>query len=50
MIITIHPPLVPYIRTAQWIMVDTTFKVVHGSTNEFKVVVWDVSLNCCKLF
>ncbi|KAJ3559046.1 hypothetical protein NP233_g11359 [Leucocoprinus birnbaumii] len=43
-IITLHPPLVPYIMAAQWIMADTTFKVVHGSTNEFKILIWDNAL------
>ncbi|KAJ3567448.1 hypothetical protein NP233_g6361 [Leucocoprinus birnbaumii] len=44
-IITLHPPLISYIWSARWLMVDTTFKVVHGATNEFKVVIWNEALN-----
>ncbi|KAF8982877.1 hypothetical protein BDQ17DRAFT_1437689 [Cyathus striatus] len=29
---------------ARWIMVDTTFKAVHGDTNQFKVVIWSDKL------
>lgn len=48
-IITLYPPLVKYIMTAQWIMVDTTFKVVYGGTNEFKILIWDTTMQRCEL-
>ncbi|KAE9384038.1 hypothetical protein BT96DRAFT_842891, partial [Gymnopus androsaceus JB14] len=39
-IITMNPQLAPFLHKARWIMVDTTFKVVHGKTNEWKLVIW----------
>ncbi|KAJ7757308.1 hypothetical protein B0H14DRAFT_3598883 [Mycena olivaceomarginata] len=39
-IITIHPELAKLALNALWIMVDTTFAVVHGKTNEWKLVIW----------
>ncbi|KAJ7171600.1 hypothetical protein C8R43DRAFT_944206 [Mycena crocata] len=39
-IIIINPELVVLTLDAIWIMVDTTFVVVHGKTNEWKLVMW----------
>ncbi|KAJ7756730.1 hypothetical protein B0H14DRAFT_3512057 [Mycena olivaceomarginata] len=39
-IITIHPELAKLALNALWIMVDTTFAVFHGKTNEWKLVIW----------
>ncbi|KAJ7702897.1 hypothetical protein B0H16DRAFT_1483034 [Mycena metata] len=39
-IITINPDLAALTLEARWIMVDTTFAVVHGKTNEWKLVIW----------
>ncbi|KAK7038508.1 hypothetical protein R3P38DRAFT_3391671 [Favolaschia claudopus] len=39
-IVTINPQLAPLVLEAMWIMVDTTFAVVHGKTNEWKLLVW----------
>ncbi|KAJ6555805.1 hypothetical protein B0H19DRAFT_1261963 [Mycena capillaripes] len=39
-IITINPELATLVLDAIWIMVDTTFAVVHGKTNEWKLVIW----------
>ncbi|KAJ7278722.1 hypothetical protein C8J57DRAFT_1465066 [Mycena rebaudengoi] len=39
-IITINPELATLTLDAAWIMVDTTFAVVHGKTNEWKLIVW----------
>ncbi|KAJ6609718.1 hypothetical protein B0H10DRAFT_1954356 [Mycena sp. CBHHK59/15] len=39
-IITINPELAFLTLDAIWIMVDTTFGVVHGETNEWKLVIW----------
>ncbi|KAK6969587.1 hypothetical protein R3P38DRAFT_3413304 [Favolaschia claudopus] len=38
--VTINPQLAPLALEAMWIMVDTTFAVVHGKTNEWKLLVW----------
>ncbi|KAJ7157483.1 hypothetical protein C8R46DRAFT_1294194 [Mycena filopes] len=39
-IITINPELAAMVHDASWIMVDTTFAVVHGTTNEWKLLIW----------
>ncbi|KAJ7511613.1 hypothetical protein B0H11DRAFT_2182944 [Mycena galericulata] len=39
-IITINSDLAKLALDAIWIMVDTTFAVVHGKTNEWKLVIW----------
>ncbi|KAJ7764042.1 hypothetical protein DFH07DRAFT_917018 [Mycena maculata] len=39
-IITINPDLAELVHDASWIMVDTTFTVVHGTTNEWKLLIW----------
>ncbi|KAJ7024117.1 hypothetical protein C8F04DRAFT_1401328 [Mycena alexandri] len=39
-IITINPELALLVHDASWIMVDTTFAVVHGTTNEWKLLIW----------
>ncbi|KAJ7505079.1 hypothetical protein B0H11DRAFT_1980187 [Mycena galericulata] len=39
-IITINPTLAALALEAIWIMVDTTFAVVHGKTNEWKLIIW----------
>ncbi|KAJ7171602.1 hypothetical protein C8R43DRAFT_944208 [Mycena crocata] len=39
-IIIINPELAVLTLDAIWIMVDTTFVVVHGKTNEWKLVIW----------
>jgi hypothetical protein len=39
-IVTINPELAKLTPEAMWIMVDTTFAVVHGKTNEWKLVIW----------
>ncbi|KAF9018763.1 hypothetical protein BDZ89DRAFT_1165024, partial [Hymenopellis radicata] len=43
-VVTIEPKLAPLAHKARWIMVDTTFKVVHGKTNEWKLVIWSDEL------
>ncbi|KAJ7231611.1 hypothetical protein C8J57DRAFT_1250974 [Mycena rebaudengoi] len=35
-----RPELVALTLDASWIMVDTTFVVVHGKTNEWKLLIW----------
>jgi ribosomal silencing factor RsfS len=37
-IITVNPDLAGMATEATWIMVDTTFAVVHGMTNEWKLI------------
>ncbi|KLO05889.1 hypothetical protein SCHPADRAFT_838781, partial [Schizopora paradoxa] len=44
-IVTLHPKLAEYLLHAQWIMVDTTFKFVHGKTNVWKVLMWHNGVN-----
>ncbi|KAJ7602245.1 hypothetical protein FB45DRAFT_883501 [Roridomyces roridus] len=39
-IITMDPGLASLALDAIWIMVDTTFVVVHGKTNEWKLLIW----------
>ncbi|KAJ7158444.1 hypothetical protein C8R46DRAFT_1289908 [Mycena filopes] len=39
-IITINADLAGMVHEASWIMVDTTFAVVHGTTNEWKLLIW----------
>ncbi|KAK7021573.1 hypothetical protein R3P38DRAFT_3541158 [Favolaschia claudopus] len=39
-IVTINPSLAHLALDAMWIMVDTTFAVVHGKTNEWKLLIW----------
>jgi hypothetical protein len=39
-IITIDPDLALLVIDATWIMVDTTFAVVHGKTNSWKLLIW----------
>ncbi|KAJ7829316.1 hypothetical protein B0H14DRAFT_3144043 [Mycena olivaceomarginata] len=39
-IVTVNPELAALMLEASWIMVDTTFAVVHGITNEWKLLVW----------
>ncbi|KAJ7491609.1 hypothetical protein B0H11DRAFT_1911874 [Mycena galericulata] len=39
-IITLNPELAELVHDASWIMVDTTFAVVHGTTNEWKLLIW----------
>ncbi|EDR08926.1 uncharacterized protein LACBIDRAFT_326552 [Laccaria bicolor S238N-H82] len=51
-IVTLNSCLASFVLSARWIMVDTTFKAVHGTTNEFKVVIWvnslDKLMSCCQ--
>ncbi|KAF9008367.1 hypothetical protein BDQ17DRAFT_1323705 [Cyathus striatus] len=44
-VITLNTYLAKFLLEAVWMMVDTTFKIVHGDTNEFKVVIWIGALN-----
>ncbi|KAJ7856165.1 hypothetical protein B0H13DRAFT_2357492 [Mycena leptocephala] len=44
-IITINPQVAELTLEAIWIMVDTTFAVVHGKTNEWKLIIWLNSLD-----
>ncbi|KAJ7858921.1 hypothetical protein B0H14DRAFT_3135338 [Mycena olivaceomarginata] len=39
-IITVNPDLAELVHDASWIMVDRTFAVVHGTTNEWKLLIW----------
>ncbi|KAJ7770091.1 hypothetical protein B0H16DRAFT_1881855 [Mycena metata] len=39
-IITMNPDLAALTLDASWIMVDTTFVVVHGKTNEWMLLIW----------
>ncbi|KAJ7908033.1 hypothetical protein B0H13DRAFT_1879033 [Mycena leptocephala] len=39
-IITVNPELAELTLEASWIMVDTTVVVVHGKTNEWKLLIW----------
>ncbi|KAJ7800877.1 hypothetical protein B0H14DRAFT_2615835 [Mycena olivaceomarginata] len=39
-IITVNPDLAEQVHDASWIMVDTTFPVVHGTMNEWKLLIW----------
>ncbi|KAJ7821595.1 hypothetical protein B0H14DRAFT_1331310 [Mycena olivaceomarginata] len=39
-IVTVEPRLAPLVFDVSYIMVDSTFSVVHGSTNEWKLLVW----------
>ncbi|KAJ6450516.1 hypothetical protein C8R45DRAFT_848984 [Mycena sanguinolenta] len=39
-IITVNPDLAEHVHDASWIMVDTTFAVVHGTMNEWKLLIW----------
>ncbi|KAJ7114462.1 hypothetical protein C8R44DRAFT_984424 [Mycena epipterygia] len=39
-IITVNSELAALVHDASWIMVDTTFAVVHGTTNEWKLLIW----------
>ncbi|KAJ7932011.1 hypothetical protein B0H13DRAFT_1593750, partial [Mycena leptocephala] len=39
-IITVNPDLAGMATEATWIMVDITFAVVHGKTNEWKLLIW----------
>ncbi|KAJ7257980.1 hypothetical protein C8J57DRAFT_1234525 [Mycena rebaudengoi] len=39
-IITVNPELAALVHDASWIMVDMTFAVVHGTTNEWKLLIW----------
>jgi hypothetical protein len=36
----VNPELAALTLEASWIMVDTAFAVVHGITNEWKLLVW----------
>lgn len=49
-IITINSDLAEMVHDASWIMVDTTFAVVHGTTNEWKLLIWLNSLDKHKSF
>ncbi|KAJ7937839.1 hypothetical protein B0H13DRAFT_2302313 [Mycena leptocephala] len=44
-IITINSDLAEMVHNASWIMVDTTFAVVHGTTNVWKLLIWLNSLD-----
>ncbi|KAJ7572462.1 hypothetical protein C8J56DRAFT_905480 [Mycena floridula] len=44
-VITMNSYLASLVHHALWIMVDTTFKVVHGKPNEWKLVIWSSQLN-----
>ncbi|KAJ7773705.1 hypothetical protein DFH07DRAFT_767648 [Mycena maculata] len=48
-IITVNPDLAALTLDASWIMVDTTFVVVHGKTNEWKLLIWLNGLDRCAL-
>ncbi|KAJ7939863.1 hypothetical protein B0H13DRAFT_1586797 [Mycena leptocephala] len=39
-IITVNPDLAGMATEAMWIMVPATFAVVHGKTNEWKLLIW----------
>ncbi|KAJ6454741.1 hypothetical protein C8R47DRAFT_1252140 [Mycena vitilis] len=39
-IVSLNPELAALTLEASWIMVDTTFAVVHGKTNEWKLLIW----------
>ncbi|KAJ6611295.1 hypothetical protein B0H10DRAFT_1809895 [Mycena sp. CBHHK59/15] len=39
-IITVNPDLAELVHDASWIMVDMTFAVVHGTTDEWKLLIW----------
>ncbi|KAJ7820392.1 hypothetical protein B0H14DRAFT_3735693 [Mycena olivaceomarginata] len=44
-IITVNPDLAEQVHDASWIMVDTTFPVVHGTMNEWKLLIWPNGLD-----
>ncbi|KAF7371891.1 hypothetical protein MVEN_00046400 [Mycena venus] len=46
-IVTVEPRLAPLVFDASYIMVDSTFSVVHGSTNEWKLLVWSAMAERC---
>jgi hypothetical protein len=46
-IVTVNPELAALTLEASWIMVDTTFAVIHGITNERKLLVWLNGLDRC---
>ncbi|KAF8146377.1 hypothetical protein K438DRAFT_2093770 [Mycena galopus ATCC 62051] len=46
-IVTVNPELAALTLEASWIMVETTFVVVHGKTNEWKLLVWLNDLDRC---
>lgn len=39
-VVGLNPDLAVLLHSARWLMVDTTFKPVHGDTNEWKIVIW----------
>jgi len=39
-VVALHHNLASLIHSALWLMVDTTFKPVHGDTNEWNIVIW----------
>ena len=39
-VVTVNSDLAMMVHEASWIMVDTTFAVVHGETNEWKLLIW----------
>ncbi|KAF8174828.1 hypothetical protein K438DRAFT_1771414 [Mycena galopus ATCC 62051] len=49
-IVTVNPELAALTLEASWIMVDTTFVVVHGKTNEWKLLVWLNDLDRCRVW
>ncbi|KAJ7634204.1 hypothetical protein DFH06DRAFT_1336760 [Mycena polygramma] len=46
-IVSLNPELAALTLEASWIMVDTTFAVVHGKTNEWKLLIWLNGLDKC---
>ncbi|KAJ7819553.1 hypothetical protein B0H14DRAFT_2600569 [Mycena olivaceomarginata] len=44
-IITVNPELAAREHDASWIMVEKTFSVVHGTTNEWKHLLWLISVS-----
>ncbi|KAJ6601964.1 hypothetical protein DFH09DRAFT_1069509 [Mycena vulgaris] len=49
-IITVNPELAALVHDASWIMVDTTFGVVHGTTNDWKLLIWLNGLDKCEFW
>ncbi|KAF8143762.1 hypothetical protein K438DRAFT_1993568 [Mycena galopus ATCC 62051] len=48
-IVMVNPELAALTLEASWIMVDTTFVVVHGKTNEWKLLMWLNDLDRCTI-
>ncbi|KAL1937198.1 hypothetical protein VTO73DRAFT_14471 [Trametes versicolor] len=45
LIVCMNPYLAKLIHRTPWIMIDTTFKCVHGDTNQWKLPIWVPELN-----